>query len=121
VPQHARGLGDLPLAVVGHKADLGMFAPTVVGRADLPPEVHRAHLPLLLLVLSLQRDVRRQAPQVRGLGSLDQLGQFGRLGQLGRLRVIVDVDVDVALLHTPDVVLPVGGGASGAGAILFIT
>jgi hypothetical protein len=37
VPQHARGLGDLPLAVVGHKADLGVFAPTVVCRADLPP------------------------------------------------------------------------------------
>jgi hypothetical protein len=77
VPQHARGLGDLPLAVVSHEADLGVFTPTVVGRADLTPEVHRAHLPLLLLVLSLQRDVRRQAPQVRGLGSLDQLGQFG--------------------------------------------
>ncbi len=73
VPQQARGLGDLPLAVVGHEADLGVLAPTVVGRADLPPEVHRAHLPLLLLVLSLQRDVQRQAPQVRGLGLLDQL------------------------------------------------
>jgi hypothetical protein len=37
VPQHARGLGDLPLAVVGHEADLGVCAPTVVCRADLPP------------------------------------------------------------------------------------
>jgi hypothetical protein len=51
VPQHAHGLGDLPLAVVSQEADLGVFAPTVVVRADLPPEVHRAHLPLPLLVL----------------------------------------------------------------------
>jgi hypothetical protein len=36
VPQCARGLGDLPLAVVGNKADLGVLAPAVVGRADLP-------------------------------------------------------------------------------------
>jgi hypothetical protein len=37
VPKCARGLGDdLPLAVVGHEADLGMLAPAVVGRADLP-------------------------------------------------------------------------------------
>jgi hypothetical protein len=28
VPQHARGLGDLPLAVVGHEADLGVFCLT---------------------------------------------------------------------------------------------
>jgi hypothetical protein len=36
VPQRARGLGDLPLAMVGHEADLGVFAAAVVGRADLP-------------------------------------------------------------------------------------
>jgi hypothetical protein len=53
VPQHARGLGDLPLAMVCHEADLGVLAPAVVGRADLPPEVHRADLPLPLLVLVL--------------------------------------------------------------------
>jgi hypothetical protein len=53
VPQHARGLGDLPLAVVGHEADLGVLVPAVVVRADLPPEVHRADLPLLLFVLVL--------------------------------------------------------------------
>jgi hypothetical protein len=36
VPQCARGLGDLPYAVIGHEADLGMLAAAVVGRADLP-------------------------------------------------------------------------------------
>jgi hypothetical protein len=63
--------------------------------------------------------VRQQAPQVHGLGQLDQLGQFGRLGQLGRLRLAGGcVDVDVALLHTPDVVLPVLPLGGGAGAIV---
>jgi hypothetical protein len=37
VPQCASGLGDLPLAVVGHEADLRVLAATVVVRADLPP------------------------------------------------------------------------------------
>jgi hypothetical protein len=37
VPQYARGLRALPLAVVGHKADLRVLASAVVGRADLPP------------------------------------------------------------------------------------
>jgi hypothetical protein len=36
VPQRACGLWDLPLALVGHKADLGVFAAAVVGCADLP-------------------------------------------------------------------------------------
>jgi hypothetical protein len=48
---HSVGLGDLPLAMVGHEADLGVLAPAVVGRADLPPEGHSADLPLTLLVL----------------------------------------------------------------------
>jgi hypothetical protein len=51
VPECARGPGDLPLAVVGHKADFEVLAPAVVSHADLPPEVHRADLPLTLLVL----------------------------------------------------------------------
>jgi hypothetical protein len=111
VPQCARGLGDLPLAVVGHEADLGMHTAAVVGRADLPPEVYRADLPLLVLGLLQQQDVWQQAPQVRGLGQLDQLGQLGQLRLAGGC-------VDVALLdgghvdrvgHTLDVALPVGG------------
>jgi hypothetical protein len=57
VPQCANGLGDLPLDVVGHEADLGMLAVAVVGCADLPLEVHQADLPLLVLGLLRQRDV----------------------------------------------------------------
>jgi hypothetical protein len=53
VPQHAPGLGDLTLAVVGHEADLGVLAPAVVGRVDLPMEVHQSDLPLPLIVLVL--------------------------------------------------------------------
>jgi hypothetical protein len=117
VPQCARGLEDLPLAVVGHEADLGMLATAVVGHADLPSEVHRADLPLLVLGLLGQRDVRQQAPQDRGLGQLDQLGQLGRLCLAGCC-------IDVALLdggHVDraggrvdlDVVLPVGGLTGG--------
>jgi hypothetical protein len=57
VPQRACGLWDLPLAVVGHEADLWVLAATVVGLADLPPEVEWADLPLLVLGLLRQRDV----------------------------------------------------------------
>jgi hypothetical protein len=77
VPQRARGLWDFPLAVVGQDADLRVFVAAVVGCADLPPEVHQADLCLLGLGLLPQLDKWRQAPQVHGLGQLDQLGQLG--------------------------------------------
>jgi hypothetical protein len=50
--------------VLGHKADLGVLALAFVGRADLPPEVHRADPPLLLLVLAAQ--ATRVYPQTQG-------------------------------------------------------
>jgi hypothetical protein len=115
VPQCTHGLGDLPLAVVSYEADLGMVAVAVVGRADLPPEVHRADLPLLVLGLLQQRDVRQQAPQVYGLGHLDQLGQLGRLCSAGGRADVIHLDggrVDRAwgrADRTLDVVLPAGG------------
>jgi hypothetical protein len=68
VPQRAHGLGDLPLAMVGHEADLWVFAAAVAGRADLSPEVDRAYLPLLVLGLLRQRGVGQQALQGHGLG-----------------------------------------------------
>jgi hypothetical protein len=108
MPQCARGLGDLPLAVVGHEADLGMLAAAVVGRADLPPEVHRADLPLLVLGLLRQQNVRRQLPHVRGLGHLDQLGRLCLAGGCAD-GVLLDGGRVDRVDRTLDVVLPVGG------------
>jgi hypothetical protein len=68
VPQHARAPRDLPLAVGRDVADLGVFIPTVVRRAHLPPDVDRADLPLLGLGLLRHRDELREAPPVNSTG-----------------------------------------------------
>jgi hypothetical protein len=84
-----------------------------------PPKVHWADLPLLGLGLLRQQDERQQAPQVCGLGHLDQLCQLGRLGLAGGLfiggRLGLCRTLDVLLLdggrvdRTLDVVLLAGG------------
>jgi hypothetical protein len=48
--------GIFPLPWFGYGADLWVFAAAVVGRADLPLEVHRADFPLLGLGFLRQRD-----------------------------------------------------------------
>jgi hypothetical protein len=77
-----------------------------------PPEVHRADLPLLVLGLLRNRDARRQASQVRGLGHLDQLGRLCLAGGCADVVLLDGGRVDRAgdlADHTLDGILPAGG------------
>jgi hypothetical protein len=116
VPQCVSGLGDLPLAVVGHEADLGVLGAAVVGRADLP----RRFTGQTFLCLSLAScDSGTYGDRHHCSVDLASLTNLASLSHFAMLKVALTSPSSTGHIgcvdHTLDVVLPVGGGV---GAVL---